>query len=293
MPQSWEISYHLIAYLDILGQSKELLRLNKLPSTPQEEAETADILNNTAGYVMSLRKYFMQYYRATSCTTSILNSLPENKRELAKSLRKIEAEWKGFSDSITIDITLDNADDHCTSMNGIYASLFAICGISILALVSKKPLRGGIDIGIATPITKKEIYGPALVRAIKLECEKADYPRILVGESVWNYLSFIENQNFTTLQGKMAKEHAMASKSFIITDEDGYRMLDIIGQSVHSLPNIFRLGFIEDGYKFILETQKMFKESNDDKLYQRYTRLRKYMESRLKIWGIRTVNNNS
>jgi len=139
MPQSWALSYHLIAYLDILGQSEELLKLDRLPSTPQEETKAAEILHNTAGYIMSLRKYFRQYYKAASRPTSILNSLPDDKRELAIAMRKIEAEWKGFSDSITIDVPVDNADDHCTSMNGIYASLFATCSISLLALASKKP----------------------------------------------------------------------------------------------------------------------------------------------------------
>lgn len=289
MPESWALSYHFIAYLDILGQSEELLKLDRLPSTPQEKIKAAEILHNTAGYVMCLRKYFWQYYKATSRPTGILNSLPDDQRELAKSMRKIKAEWKGFSDSITIDVPLDNIDDHCTSINSIYASLFAICGISLLALAYKKPLRGGIDIGIATPIARKEIYGPAIVKAIKLESKKADYPRILVGESIWDYLTLIEKQNARTFQGQVAQKHANESKSFITTDEDGCRILDIIGQGVHGFVNQIRPELIKDGYKFVIDAQKTYKASNDT-LFKRYTRLRKYMESRLHIWGIQAIN---
>ncbi|MCJ7655141.1 MAG: hypothetical protein MUO97_07595 [Dehalococcoidia bacterium] len=290
MPKSWALNYHFIAYLDILGQSEELLKLGKLPSTPQEKIKAAEILHNTAGYIICLRKYFLQYYKITSRPTSILNSLPDDKRELAKSMRKIKADWKGFSDSITIDVPLDNIDEHCTSMNSIYASLFAICGISLLALASKKPLRGGIDIGIATPIARKEIYGPALVRAINLECKKADYPRILVGESVWDYLTLIERQNPRAFQGQLAKKHANESKSFITTDEDGYKILDIIGQGVYGFANQIRPRLIEDGYKFVTDAQQAYKASNDTKLFQRYTLLRNYIESRLHIWGIKAIS---
>ena len=292
MTQSWELSCYLVAYLDVLGQTEELLKLKRLPFSSQEKAEALSILRNTAGYVMSLRRFFQDYFEAASRPTGILDKLPRDQRETAKSMRRSEVEIRGVSDSIILVVPLANTNEHCTPMNGVYASLFAICGIFVCALASKRPFRGGIDIGLATRITKQEVYGPALVRAIKLESKIAEYPRVVVGDSMWSYLSEIETQKPNTPFGILAQKRAAESKTFITTDEYACRMLDVIGTSVKSFDNVIPPKLVEDGYIFVAESEGRYRESGDDKLCQRYGCLRRYLESRLNIWGIQPIRDS-
>ena len=74
-------------------------------------------------------------------------------------------------------------------MSGIYSLLGGICGMFVLALEGGIPFRGGIDMGLGVRLQNyNEIYGPALVRAVKLESSAAKYPRVVIGNSLWEYL---------------------------------------------------------------------------------------------------------
>lgn len=61
----------------------------------------------------------------------------------------------------------------------------------LASLASKHPMRGGIDVGLATEIGPEEIYGTALERGYLLERDVARYPRIVIGDELWKYLNAV------------------------------------------------------------------------------------------------------
>jgi len=71
-------------------------------------------------------------------------------------------------------------DENCPAVNGIYSAFVATCGIGLLSLSVKVPMRAGLDVGVATKIDDNEIYGPGLERAFYLESQLAEYPRFIV-----------------------------------------------------------------------------------------------------------------
>ena len=59
-------------------------------------------------------------------------------------------------------------------MHGVYDAFMATSAISLNFLAAKITLRSGLDVGIATQIQGREIYGPALERAYFMESNLAE-----------------------------------------------------------------------------------------------------------------------
>ena len=47
----------------------------------------------------------------------------------------------------------------------------------------------GVEVGLGTELDNGEIYGPVLYKAYELERELPEYPRIVVGRELINYLT--------------------------------------------------------------------------------------------------------
>jgi hypothetical protein len=107
----------------------------------------------------------------------------------------------------------------------------------LVSLCSKHALRGGIDVGLATEIAEGEIYGTALEHAYLLESKRAKYPRIVIGEQLWGYLSaaIAEFEKRGTPDGKALKAIVQKMMQFISIDTNGERILDYLGSGIAEL----------------------------------------------------------
>ena len=59
------------------------------------------------------------------------------------------------------------------------------------------PIRGGVEVGLGVEMFEHEYYGRVLVDAYLIESTAADYPRVLVGPRLLNYLAALERGPFT------------------------------------------------------------------------------------------------
>jgi hypothetical protein len=289
MVKKWTLENYFVAFIDVLGQSKELLKLERLPFSETERENAALILHNTAGYIMSLRNNFNSYFKARNKSTGKLDSLPTEKRVIAEKLRKAEAIITSFSDTITIAIPISNEDEHCLSITSIYAALYSICGIYLVALAAHKPFRCGIDVGLGVHLTKREIYGPALVRAYSLEKDYTLYPRIIIGDSLYQYLNAVRNLKSSTIYAKWARKEASDCLELINYDHDKLRILDVLGDSVRLVPDGVQRSWVEEAYKFVVQSHANYLKSNDIKLRSRYGSLRSYFDSKISSWNIELI----
>ena len=289
MPDSWTLRYYFIALIDVLGQSSKLLGLTKLPTTQDEKIETARILHETAGYIMRLRKGFADYFELGKKSTGILDHLPPNQRAIADNLRRTDVKITTFSDTTILTIPLDNKDEHCLSINSIYSALYGICGMFLGALAERKPFRGGVDIGLGVQLTENETYGPALVKAHFLEKDAALYPRIIIGDSLFEYLNVVQQLISETLQAKFAKNTTSNCKALITHDYDKLNILDVIGEGAQSIQGGIHKDLVEKAYEFIVQSHNDFKKSQDFNMHTRYGLLRSYFESRVHLWSIEPI----
>lgn len=290
MGNNWIIQYYFVAFIDVLGQSRKLLNLARLPVAQDEQEKAALILHDTAGYIMSLRKGFRDFFKARNKSTGILDSLTPNKRAIAEKIRRAEAIITSLSDTIVIAVPLSNEDYHCLSINSIYSVLYGICGIFLVALAQHKPFRCGVDVGWGVQLTKHEVYGSALVKAYSLENDVALYPRIVIGDSLFEYLNVVQQLSSDTIEAKFAKKIAGDCKALITHDYDKLKILDVIGEGAQSIPSGIDKPLVEKAYRFIVQSHDSFTKSADMSLRARYGLLRSYFESRIHLWNIQSIH---
>lgn len=279
--------HYLVAFLDVLGQRRGLREIKDLPTNDKAKGDFTKKLQDTFGKVDALRGAFRNYFKtAESCPPNAGLVPPEYRDEFVAS-QKSEAYFYGFSDSIIIAVPLMSKDENCTAMNGIFSTLVATGGISLIALSAKVALRGGLDVGVAAQIEGREIYGPALERAYFLESNLAEYPRFLIGKELFTYLRWVENQQCRTRQGEIAKNLAKFCREMIIQDTDGRPILDFLGERAReAADNSIGAEVVKSARDFVIAQYKECLDNENHKLSARYFRLLKYINSRAKRWGV-------
>ena len=140
--------------------------------------------------------------------------------------------------------------------------------------------RGGLDVGIGIKIKQDEVYGPALASAYQLESEAAEYPRIVIGLNLLEFLETVMNQDPKTTFGELAKHKAARCRRMIVQDTDGRQMLDFLGTEVRTvlgeLGKPFPPEVVTKGHDFVESEYKRFQDSGQEKMASRYFRLLQY-----------------
>src|SRR4029077_5823373 len=111
-------------------------------------------LRQTAGFVLDLREAFDEQFE--SFEAGATNMM---KRHTGQPVRP---KFVGFSDSFVASVSLRNDGGDLLPIVRVFSALSAAAVVMLMSLASKHPLRGGIDVGLATDIGSQEIYGTAL-----------------------------------------------------------------------------------------------------------------------------------
>ena len=277
------LAWDIVAFLDVMGQKEKLLQL-RMPKTPGEHIATQEVLRDTAGFVLKLRSVYQENYERFQ---SALTSLPP----YAKAMPELLC----FSDSFISSVTLrlEDSTKLLGPVVGSYSTLSA-AGIAMLtSLASRHPLRGGIDAGLGIRLPSKEPYGAALVRASILEGHKAQWPRILIGTELWNFLSSIYSATANATDADALAAHAVAEKEMkriTIDPEDNLRVLDYLGEGIAAEARAtVGSAMVEQAYRYVLEQQAHWWLVGNTERESRYAKVRRYFESRLSLWGIATT----
>ena len=274
----FKLGQHLVAFLDVLGQ-RDRFRGLRPPTNPGEEAHVKEVLRQTAGFVTDLRGVFQTQFalfeKGAGTGTHTKEPLRPN--------------FVGFSDSFVTSVPLRNEGGDLVPIVTVFSALSAAAIVMLTSLASKHPLRGGIDVGLATEISPGEIYGTALERAYLLECKIAQYPRIVIGDELCKYLSSASAE-FRKRETPVAKAiRAIIQKimGLIATDTDGKKILDYLGPIVveNSAPG-HKEQMVQPAYEFLLAEQNRLTLDGTAELIARYVSFRSYFESRLSLWTI-------
>jgi hypothetical protein len=275
----YKLGYHLVAFLDVLGQRDKFRGLKK-PTNVREEDEAAEVLRQTAGFVVELRTVFLRQFEIFEATAT--NMKRHTKEPLCPS-------FIGFSDSFVTSVPLREQGSELVPVVTLFSALSAACVVMLTALASKHPLRGGIDVGLATEIGPGEIYGTALERAYILECRVAKYPRLVIGDELLRYLNaaLAHFESQTTPVSKVVTAIVRRTMQMIATDADGLTILDYLGaiMAENAGPDHGKL-MIQPAYDFVLAEQKRMLAKGDPELIGRYVLLRSYFELHLARWGV-------
>jgi hypothetical protein len=132
------------------------------------------MIDSTAGFVLDLRRIFGEQFQSFKAGLTYIK-----KETNAAILPK----FVGFSDSFVTSVPLHNQGGELVPIATVFSALAAAAIVMLTSLASWHPLRGGIDVGLATEIGPQEIYGTALERAYVLESRKAESPASLLAAS--------------------------------------------------------------------------------------------------------------
>jgi hypothetical protein len=127
-------------------------------------------------------------------------------------------------------------------------------------------------------IFPQEVYGPALVCAYKLESTIAEFPRLVIGRGLLNYLTFIEQLPLTEPLDAFTVKMAKNCREFIFESDDGWPMLHVLSSAVMKAPtNTLERARIASAWigKQVVEHWN----AKDEKLYRRYRRLDRYFKA--------------
>jgi len=278
--KNFKLGFHLVALLDVLGQ-RDRFRGLRLPRNGEQEAQVKEVLRQTAGFVLDLRRVFQNQFEI----------FEKGVGEWAGVLREkpLRPDFVGFSDSFVTSVPLRNEGGDLVPVILVFSALSAAAVVMLTSLASKHPLRGGIDVGLATGIGPREIYGTALERAYLLEHNVAQYPRIVIGDGLSDYLNSVLAQ-FETSEAGVAKAITAITRKImglITTDTDENKVLDCLGNVVleNADPDTGKI-MVQPAYEFALTEQDRVAATGDAKLIGRYASLRSYFEWRLSLWGI-------
>jgi hypothetical protein len=281
------VEWYLVVFVDVLGQRHLLRQMRGLPEkTDQEQmAEFVILLKKTVGTVKALREYFERFFEGYNRQHFDLKDLNLEQKRLFEQSYSNPLKLYMFSDFIIVFLSLRD-DINKVPMRGVYAALASAASTFLTMLASKRIIRGGIDIGVGTELSDKEIYGAALSRAYELESKMAQYPRIIIGDELINYIHWHQSKSEGNVFDAMNKIMADLVISLIAIDDDGFPFLDYLGKGFKQ--NIAKKSvkpeIIKKAYDFILEESVRCQDSRDSKLAFRYTLLRNYFDHRMSLW---------
>lgn len=265
------LGLYLVAFVDILGQGSALKRLRRLPTTKEERNELSDVLRQSVGRVLSVRRAFADLFdKASTGWQERATELPSDIRNEYRAAKRLRLTTRGFSDSFVVNVPLrEEQGNILVPMNAVRATLTALSGLSVAFLARGFAIRGGIDVGLCVELPDGEVYGEALRSAYELESRHAEYPRVLVGEGLSEYLDYVKTRPAVTIADRVASEMVPVCEAAITSDAtDGRKQLDH-RHCWDTLPRQVRAAACE----WVAREQCRFVAEKNDKLGERYARL--------------------
>jgi hypothetical protein len=143
----------------------------------------------------------------------------------------------------------------------------------------RNPLRGGIEIAWGTELRPGELYGPAIARSYELESEVAQYPRIVVGARMIEFLNTVAAIPPKDKPSQYSSTLAKMCLQMLVRDIDGQWMIHYLGESFQkAVSRDAHVDMYNDAARFISDEYDRFRTAGDSKLALRYFHLRSYFQ---------------
>lgn len=292
MKKDYNYCNYLVAFIDILGQKEAFQGINSVPAEGEEDLKKKlyEAHEQTVYFVEAFRESFNNLFNGISKETESKMKVPDTFKKQFDEMRKVTLKHKRFSDCILAFVPLQTDKYHINSANGVLAVITSCGAMSLLSLSGEKAFRAGIEVGIGTELENGEVYGPALFKAYNLESKIAQYPRIVIGPELINYLINLSKKNPQMPNQdpkdiELCKITADRCLKMIMKDFDGYNIVDYLGDELKkffSHPSVsYPLPYeeiFERASKFVEEEYQKRKKMKDSKLALRYYLLFNYFK---------------
>ena len=180
---------YCISFVDILGQRDEYKGEGFLPQSKNEIEFFLNKIKKTINPIYTLQKDSSKYWeRALSYKGTLKNTLSEAQQKQYDQIREIKVNQQRWSDGMVFFVALNQENVKCP-ITGVFYILGVVGGLCFVGLSRKHPIRGSLDISWGVELHPGELYGAAVANAYEIESKVAQYPRIVIGERVVDYLN--------------------------------------------------------------------------------------------------------
>ena len=286
---SLTVNQYICALVDVLGQQDELRRLDSDDDFTNlgaidEHSDFSKSLKRCYSTILNFRKIIEENLSRWYPTIEDIHLADAALRANLQSAVSQTVTTRSFSDLMIVYASMDTAAD--VPLAPIWRTICALMFCQLRALAEGRTLRGGIELGLGFEFGAGDLYGPVLSRAYSLESDVAQYPRIVIGERL---IQFVDARAISTegvfgvLNCSMAKQVQRAFSQ----DVDGQCILDFAGDAHHEwiradewdCGSLFTLA-----HTFVRGECERFRLQNNSRLAFRYAHLDDYLQSRASIW---------
>jgi hypothetical protein len=278
------IGYFALAFIDVLSQREKLSKIVGLPHTDEEQESFFEQWRETFGVIDAYRTMFNEFFdNFMKYRPPLIPGLsPERQEMLARHMKNV-IKKQVFSDSMIYHVPLADEPDRLP-ITSVLSLLSGCAGTFLLGLAQGITCRGGIDVGIAAEFSNGEVYGPALYQAYHLESERAQYPRIVIGQGFSDYINSEMAWPGADAVALHRRLWAQDCARWIVDDVDGTPILDFAGPATKkAFPDL--QSAVEPALKFVEGEWEKFRVTGNAKLAARYFLLHTYLASRKEqVW---------
>lgn len=274
--------FWFVAFFDLLGIRQKYLETDYFPSNDVEMKALHAKLKNSVGVVQGLRRELTRFEAAMNDPghDATFDRGPASARALLKELRQTRAIRLSFSDAIMLQCPLAS-DDANFPIRGIYDALQKCASMMLISLAAGHPIRGGLDVGTGL-LDRGELFGAAPAKAYLLESKCAEYPRLLVGDTLVTRLLQGRQSDAAGVRGQVERQIAARLLSFLKRDDYDQRwIVDYAGpqfrEAMASVPGL--AGVLNSALAFAVKSRDEFERRGDQKLLRRYQALVTYLET--------------
>lgn len=266
---------YAVAFIDLLGQKAEM------PSRhlPPDQSEAIAMVKKSVVKIVGTQNLFESFYTSFSSKEGLYSQLPKDVQERLPDMAPGELKRQVFSDGMVIYVPLGNGvvKSPVNSLFGLLMASGMLCGIGLGA---GGPLRVGIDVAWAVEYRPGEIYGAAVAHAYQLESEVAQWPRVVVGEGLLDYLRYYAESSGEDISVQYRRKMAELCQRLISEDVDGQSIVDYLGGGFReAAPDGLGEEILIRARKFIDAQLHYWENERVDKLFQRYKNVQQYFES--------------
>lgn len=280
------LQHQIVAFLDAVGQSSRLLRLDAMVRHHASRSALGRAYSDSVGYLLQLRGY-LQRKLMTSVTFPPRLRVPAHVRRFFEDARRVT--FIGMSDSIAIAASLpdDRAIEAATFR--IFHILNAARFASLHAFRNRRLLRGGIALGYGSQLTQNEMHGAGLVEAVQLEKDLAHWPRTVVHPRVVRLLVALRRRRSQGRFAALSRKTANDSLRMIRRDRDGLWFVDVFADDPLLENKDVRTMIAQSwksAYDMVHESLRLALSRGDAKTAGYSSQLAAYLEKRSRPWKL-------
>ena len=264
---------YAVAFIDLLGQKAAMPDRH----LPPNKDEAVAIVKKSVGRIVSTQKLFEDFYNSYASTRSLYSRLPQPLQRAVPDMAPGHLKWQYFSDGLVVYVPLGSGLV-ASPVNSLFGLLLASGMLCLVGLAARSPIRAGIDVAWAVEYRPNELYGSAIAHAYKLESEVAQWPRVVVGEGLVDYLQHYATEGDDGISSKFRRAIGGLCLELLTTDIDGKCIVDYLGPGYGKVTNgTLDKSTVEKAKAYVEEQIAHWRAANDHKLLERYEIVRSYL----------------